>query len=212
MDTVRDAFVRAARWADEVGFDLVELHMAHGYLLSSFLSPLTNRREDDYGGSLANRQRYPLEIFQAVRDVWPSHKPMAVRLSASDWLGEDGTTIEESVDTAKRLGELGCDLIDVSSAGNVPESEVIYGRMYQVPFAERIRHETDLPVMAVGAILDEDHANTILAAGRADLTAMARPHLRDPYLTLHAAEKYGYEEQAWPGQYLLGRRMPKPSA
>ena len=212
MEDVTAAFVRAATWADEAGFDIIELHMAHGYLLSSFLSPLTNRRQDDYGGSLENRQRFPLQVFTAVRRVWPQHKPMAVRLSASDWLDDEGTTIEESIDTAQRLGEAGCDLIDVSSAGNVPQSEVMYGRMYQVPFAEQIRHATGLPVMAVGAILDEDHANTILGAGRADLAAMARPHLRRPYLTLQAADKYGYEEQFWPGQYLLGRRMPKPEA
>lgn len=212
LDAVRDAFVRAAGWADEAGFDLLELHMAHGYLLSSFLCPLTNQRTDAYGGSLENRQRYPLEVFAAVREVWPEHKPIAVRLSASDWIEGEGTTIDETIETARRLGTVGCDLIDVSSAGNVPQSEVIYGRMYQVPFADQIRHATGLPVMAVGAILDEDHANTILAAGRADLAAMARPHLRDPYLTLHAAEKYGHAEQPWPGQYIYGRRMPKPDA
>ena len=209
MDRVTADFVRAARWAQEAGFDLVEIHMAHGYLLSTFISPLTNRRDDDYGGSLENRLRFPLEVFQAVREVWPQDRPMAVRISASDWMEDgSGTTPEESVELAKRLKAAGLDLIDVSSAGNVPESEVVYGRMYQVPFAEQIRYEAGMPVMAVGAILGADHANTVLAAGRADLTAMARPHLRDAYLTLHAAETYEQWDQPWPGQYLLGRSSP----
>ena len=210
MDAVRDAFVRSTRWAEEAGFDLVELHMAHGYLLSSFISPLSNHRQDEYGGSLENRARFPLEVTRAVRDAWPAAKPLAVRISASDWMDDGrGTTPEESVELAKMLAAAGCDVIDVSSAGNSIESEVIYGRMYQVPFAEKIRYEAGVPVMAVGAILGEDHANTILAAGRADLTAMARPHLRDPYLTLRASDKYGYADQPWPGQYVRGRRMKK---
>jgi anthraniloyl-CoA monooxygenase len=210
MDEVRDAFVRAARWAEEAGFDLVELHMAHGYLLSSFISPLSNHRRDDYGGSLENRARFPLEVLRAVRRVWPEEKPISVRISASDWMPDgSGTTEEESVTLARWLQDAGCDVVDVSSAGNSPESEPVYGRMYQVPFADRIRHAVGVPVMAVGAILGEDHANTVLAAGRADLTAMARPHLRDPYLTLHAAEKYEYWDQPWPGQYLPARPRPK---
>ena len=210
MDRVREAFVQAARWSDEAGFDWLELHMAHGYLLSTFISPLTNRRRDEYGGSLENRARFPLEVLRAVRAVWPV-KPLSVRISASDWMPDDsGTTPEESVELARLLAAAGCDILDVSSGGNVPDSEILYGRMYQVPFAEKIRYETGLPVMAVGAILGEDHANTVLAAGRADLTMMARPHLRDPYLTLHAAEKYGFVEQPWPGQYVAGKRMPKP--
>jgi len=206
MDRVREAFVHAARHAEEAGFDLVELHMAHGYLLSSFLSPLANRRDDEYGGALENRLRYPLEVFRAVRAVWPVDKPISVRISASDWMEDgSGTTPEEAVAISQALKDCGCDVIDVSSAGNAPESKPIYGRMYQVPFAEKIRYEAKVPVMAVGAILGADHANTILAAGRADLTAMARPHLRDAYLTLHAAEKYGYEDQPWPGQYLAAK-------
>lgn len=207
MDEVRDAFVRSTRWAEEAGFDLVELHMAHGYLLSSFLSPLANRRDDTYGGSLENRLRFPLEVFSAMRTVWPEAKPMAVRISASDWMSDGrGTTPEEAVEIARALKAAGCDLIDVSSGGNSPESAPVYGRMYQVPFAERIRHAVDMPVMAVGALLGADHANTVIAAGRADLAAMARPHLRDAYLTLHAAERYGWRDQAWPAPYLAGRR------
>ncbi len=210
MDRVVGAFVQATAWAEEAGFDMVEVHMAHGYLLSSFLSPLANLRVDEYGGSLENRLRFPLEVFSAVRAAWPGEKPMAVRISASDWMTDGtGTTIEESVEVARRLKAAGCDLVDVSSAGNSPDSEVGYGRMYQVPFAERIRYEAEVPVMAVGAILGADHANTVLAAGRADLVAMARPHLHDPYLTLHAAERYEVDERAWPGQYLPGKPRPK---
>lgn len=213
MDRVRDAFVRATRWADEIGFDLVEIHMAHGYLLSSFLCPLTNVREDEYGGDLAGRMRFPLEVFRAMREVWPAEKPISVRISATDWLPDgSGMTAEDSVVVARALGEAGCDLIDVSTAGNVPESVVEYGRMYQVPFAEKIRWETGLPVMAVGAIQGADHANTVLAAERADLVAMARPHLADPYLTLHAAETYEFWQQVWPDPYLAAKPRPAKAA
>ena len=206
LDRVRDAFVRATLWAEEIGFDLIEVHMAHGYLLSSFLCPLTNLRDDEYGGDLERRLRYPLEVFRAMRAAFPAHKPMSVRISATDWFPDgSGMTPEDSVLVARALGEAGCDVIDVSTAGNVPESVVTYGRMYQVPFAEKIRWETGLPVMAVGAIEGSDHANTVLAAGRADLIAMARPHLADPYLTLHAAEKYEYWKQPWPDQYLAAK-------
>jgi anthraniloyl-CoA monooxygenase len=211
MDRIRDAFVQGAVWAEEAGFDLVELHMAHGYLLSSFLSPLANHRTDDYGGSLENRMRYPLEVFRAVRDAWPAHKPVAVRISATDWMDEEdrGMTVDESVVLTRELQGLGLDVIDVSSAGNSPESDPVYGRMYQVPFAERIRHEVGLPTMAVGAILGADHANTVIAAGRADFAAMARPHLADAYLTLHAATHYEYWDQPWPPQYVRGKPGPK---
>jgi anthraniloyl-CoA monooxygenase len=206
MERVRDEFARAATWADEAGFDWLELHGAHGYLLSSYLSPLANFRADDYGGSLENRMRYPLEVFAAMRDAWPAAKPMSVRVSATDWFEETGagTTADETVAFARELKRLGCDLIDVSTAGNVPESEPEFGRMYQVPFAEKVRYEAGLPVMAVGAIQGADHANTVLAAERADLVVMARPHLYDPYLTLHAAARYGVEVE-WPGQYELGK-------
>jgi len=208
MDRVRAAFVRATTWADEAGFDWLELHAAHGYLLSSFLSPLVNRRSDDYGGSLENRMRYPLEVFRAMREAWPSSKPFSVRVSATDWMSDgSGTTPEETVVFARQLKDLGCDLVDVSSAGNVPESQPEYGRMYQVPFAEKVRYEAGIPVMAVGAIQGVDQANTVLAAERADLVVMARPHLYDPYLTLHAAGEAGVEVE-WPRQYEIGKRKP----
>ena len=209
MDRVRDEFVAAVRRAEEAGFDLVELHMAHGYLLSSFLSPLSNSRTDEYGGSLEDRMRYPLEVLEAVRAAWPEEKPIACRISASDWHPE-GLTVDDAVEISRALHAAGCELIDVSSAGNSLESEPVYGRMYQVPFAERIKHETDALVMAVGAIQGADHANTVLAAGRADLCALARPHLADPYLTLHAASHYDYPDQPWPGQYLLGKPRLEP--
>jgi anthraniloyl-CoA monooxygenase len=206
MERVRGEFVRATRWADEAGFDWLELHCAHGYLLSSFLSPLANFRDDDHGGSLENRMRYPLAVFAAMRDAWPAAKPMSVRVSATDWFEEAGagTTSGETVVFARELEARGCDLVDVSTAGNVPESEPEFGRMYQVPFAEKVRYEAGIPVMAVGAIQGWDHANTVLAAERADLVVMARPHLYDPYLTLHAAEAYGVDVP-WPGQYQLGK-------
>ncbi len=209
MKAITEAFVRSTKYAAEADFDLIEVHMAHGYLLSSFISPLSNRREDEYGGPLDNRMRFPLEVFRAMRAVWPEDKPMSVRISASDWMADgSGVTPEESVEVARLLARAGCDLLDVSSAGNVPESEVEYGRMYQVPFADRIRHEAGIPVAAVGALLGADHANTVLAAGRADLAVMARPHLRDAYLTLHAAERYEYWQQRWPGQYQPGKPIP----
>ena len=213
MDRVRDAFVRATRLAEEAGFDWIELHMAHGYLLSSFISPLSNRRDDEYGGSIEDRMRYPLEVFRAMRQAWPEERPMSVRISATDWMDDaGGVTAEESVQVARLLQAAGCDAIDVSSAGNSPDSRPDYGRMYQVPFADRIRHEVGIPVMAVGALLGADHANTVLAAGRADLAVMARPHLRDPYLTLHAAERYELWDHPWPGQYDPAKpRPPQPA-
>jgi len=210
MDAVRQAFVDATRRALRAGFDLVELHMAHGYLLSSFLSPAANHRDDAYGGSLENRLRFPLEVFEAVRAAWPDDRPLGVRISATDWLpAGEGVTIEESVEITRALHARGLDLVDVSSAGNTPASRIEYGRMYQVPFAERIRHEVGLPVMAVGNIQGADHANTILAAGRADLCAIARGHLTDPYLTLHAAQSYHRAEHPWPAQYLAVKPRPK---
>jgi anthraniloyl-CoA monooxygenase len=192
--------------SERAGFDVVELHMAHGYLFSSFLSPKSNQRRDEYGGSLENRMRFPLEAFAAARAAWPQQKPMFVRISASDWLDDrGGWTVAESVVFARELKQLGCDLVDVSSAGNTPESKPVYGRMYQLPFAEQIRAEAGIPVMAVGGIQGADHVNTILAAGRADLCALARPHLSDPYLTQHAAAHYGYAEFPWPKPYLAVR-------
>ena len=210
MDKVRDDFVAAAQRADRAGFDILELHMAHGYLLSSFLSPKGNHRTDEYGGSLENRMRLPLEVFDAVRAAWPKEKPMSVRVSATDWLPDnEGMTIEETVEITRALREHGLDLIDVSSGGNTPESEPDYGRMYQVPFAERIKIEVGMPVMAVGAILGADHVNTIVAAGRADLCALARPHLVNPYITLGASFTYENYDLPWPDQYLLARPRPR---
>jgi anthraniloyl-CoA monooxygenase len=200
---VADSFVAATQRALAAGFDLLELHMAHGYLLSSFLSPLSNKRTDQYGGALSNRMRYPLAVFERVRAAWPRSKPLSVRVSATDWLGDEGQTIEDTLVLARELATRGCDLLDVSSAGNSPRSKPEYGRMYQVPFAERIRYETGMRVMSVGAIQGPDHANTVLCAGRADLVALARPHLADPYLTLRASLDYGVPEAAaWPKQYL----------
>ncbi len=210
MDRVRAEFVRSARWAAEAGFDWLELHLGHGYLLSSFLSPLANRRGDDYGGSLENRMRYPLEVAAAVRAGWPSHLPMSARLSATDWFPDGrGFTLDEAVVVARELSAAGVDVVDVSSAGNVADSPVEYGRMYQAPFADRIRHEAGVPVMAVGGVLDADHANTLLAAGRADLAVLGRAHLADPYLTLHEAARYGIDAP-WPGQYRMGRALALP--
>ncbi len=210
MDGVVADFVRAAGLSEAAGFDLIEIHMAHGYLLSSFISPLSNRRTDKYGGTLENRMRFPLEVFRAVREAWPADRPMAVRVSATDWMEADGrgVTPEETVGVARLLKDAGCDLIDVSSAGNSPESDPVYGRMYQVPFAEKVRYEAGMPVAAVGALLGADHANTVLGAGRADLAVMARPHLHNPYLTLHAAETYGVWDHPWPGQYEPARPRP----
>lgn len=204
MDHVLADFVRAATWAAGCGFDWLELHCAHGYLLSSFITPLTNRRDDKYGGSLENRCRYPLEVFRAMREVWPSHKPMSVRISAHDWV-PGGNTSDDAVEIARRFKEAGADLIDVSSGQTSREAKPIYGRMYQTPFADRIRNEVDIATMAVGAIFEPDHVNSIIAAGRADLCALARPHLADPYWTLHAATQLGYTEMPWPPQYLNGK-------
>ncbi|MCB9886556.1 MAG: bifunctional salicylyl-CoA 5-hydroxylase/oxidoreductase [Planctomycetes bacterium] len=206
MAVVREQFVAGARRALAAGFDVLELHMAHGYLLSSFLSPLSNRRTDAWGGSLENRMRFPLEVIAAVRAVWT--RPLFVRLSATDWFDDEdrGFTLDEAVQVARALREAGVDVLDVSSAGNVPESKPQYGRMYQVPFADRIRHEVGMPVMAVGGIAGVDHVNTIVAAGRADLGAIARAHLADPYLTLREANERRVETFAWPPQYLAARR------
>ncbi len=190
MTTVRQAFVDAARGADRAGFDLLELQFAHGYLLSSFISPLSNLRTDEYGGSLDNRMRYPLEVLSAVREVWPDHKPLSVRISATDW-HPDGLDPEASVEVARRLVDAGCDLVDVSAGQTTPEAQPIYGRMFQTPFSDRIRNELGVRTVAVGNIQSWDHVNTIIVSGRADLCALARPHLLDPYFTLHAAAEQG---------------------
>lgn len=208
MAEVEQAYVQAARYAEQAGFDMLEVHMAHGYLLASFLSPLTNVRTDGYGGSLEARMRFPLRVFDAVRAVWPKAKPMSVRLSATDWY-PGGLTGEDSVVIARVLKEHGCDLIDVSTGQTIPEGRPpFYGRMYQTPFADQIRNDVGMPTMAVGNITSADQANTILAAGRADLIALARGHLRDPYFTYHAAEEAGVSTLAWPNPY--GLVAPRP--
>jgi anthraniloyl-CoA monooxygenase len=204
MDRVRDQFVAATRMGVECGFDLLELHMAHGYLLASFLSPVTNRRTDEYGGSLENRLRYPLEVFRALRAVWPDDRPMTVRISAHDW-APGGNTPEDAVAMARAFREAGADMIDVSSGQTTREAQPVYGRMYQTPFSDQIRNETGIATIAVGNIFEADHVNSIIAAGRADLCAIARPHLADPAWTLHAAAQLGYGEAAWPKQYLTGK-------
>jgi len=203
MDAVRDDFVRATTFAELAGFDLLELHMAHGYLLASFLSPLTNVRKDEYGGSLENRMRYPLEVFEAVRKAWPAHKPMSVRLSATDWM-PDGFTPDEAVIVARALKTAGCDILDVSAGQTVPNAKPTYGRLFQTPFSDRVRNEADMPTMTVGAISSYADVNSILAAGRADLCVIARGHLYDPYWTRHAAFEQGYE-LPWPKQYISAR-------
>ncbi len=204
MNRVRDAFVRAARWGADAGFDWLELHCAHGYLLAAFISPLTNRRTDEYGGSLANRCRYPLEVFRALREVWPKERPMSVRISAHDW-APGGNTPDDAVAIARMFKDAGADLMDVSSGQTTREARPVYGRMYQTPFADRIRNEVGIATMAVGAIFEPDHVNSILMAGRADLCALARPHLADPYWTLHAAAQLGVTDIEWPVQYLTGK-------
>jgi len=204
MDRVRDQFVEATRRGARAGFDWLELHCAHGYLLSAFLCPLTNRRTDEYGGSLENRCRYPLDVFRAMRAAWPADRPMSVRLSAHDW-APGGNTPDDAVAMARLFRDAGADLIDVSSGQTTRDAKPVYGRMYQTPFADRIRNEVGIATMAVGAIYEPDHVNSILMAGRADLCAIARPHLADPYWTLHAAAQLGYADAAWPVQYLTGK-------
>jgi anthraniloyl-CoA monooxygenase len=204
MDRVRDDFVAAARRAADAGFDWLELHCAHGYLLSSFLSPLTNQRTDDYGGSLENRLRYPLEVFAAVREVWPQDRPMSVRISAHDWV-EGGLTPDDAVAIGRAFKAAGADLIDCSSGQVSPHQKPVYGRMYQTPFADRVRNEAGIATIAVGAITDADQVNSIIAAGRADLCAIARPHLANPSWTLLEAAKLGYGDVAWPVQYLSAK-------
>ncbi|MBP6900551.1 MAG: bifunctional salicylyl-CoA 5-hydroxylase/oxidoreductase [Burkholderiaceae bacterium] len=200
MDEVRDQFVAATQAAEAAGFDWLELHCAHGYLLSAFISPLTNQRDDDYGGSLENRLRFPLEVFRAVRAAWPQHKPMSVRISAHDWV-EGGITPADAVEIAKAFKAAGADMIDCSSGQVSKKEKPVYGRMFQTPFADRIRQEAGIPTIAVGAISEADHANSILAAGRADLCAVARPHLANPAWTLTEAARIGYTATGWPRQY-----------
>ena len=205
MDRVRDQFVAATAMADRAGFDMLELHAAHGYLISSFISPLSNVRTDAYGGSLRNRMRFPLEVFGAMRAVWPEDKPMSVRISASDWVGEQGVTADEAVDIAAMFVAAGVDIVDVSAGQTSTEAMPVYGRMFQTPFSDRIRNDLGVTTMTVGNIYEPDHVNSILMAGRADLVCLARPHLANPYWTLHAAAALGDEMVDWPAPYLAGR-------
>jgi anthraniloyl-CoA monooxygenase len=204
MDDVRDAFVRATRFGVQAGFDMLELHMAHGYLLASFLSPLTNRRSDEYGGTVENRLRYPLEVLEAVRKEWPVDKPVSVRISATDW-AQGGLSEDDLLTIARAFAKAGLDMIDVSTGQTVPHQQPVYGRMWQTPFADKIRNEIGIATMAVGNIFECDHVNSIIAAGRADLCAIARPHLANPAWTLEAAASQGYYSQWWPRQYLSGK-------
>ena len=205
MDFVKAQFVASTAMAARAGFDMLELHAAHGYLISSFISPKSNLRGDAYGGSLENRMRYPLEVFAAMRAAWPTGKPMSVRVSASDWVGEEGVTPAEAVDIAKMFAAAGADIIDVSAGQTSIDAKPVYGRMFQTPFSDRIRNETGLATMAVGNITEADQVNSILLAGRADLVCLARPHLTDPYWTLHAAVALGDTAIPWPLPYVAGR-------
>src|SRR5882757_2665345 len=206
MDEIRADFVLATRFGLQAGFDMLELHMAHGYLLASFLSPLTNQRRDQYGGDVHGRLRYPLEVLKAVRAQWPAEKPLSVRISATDW-ADGGLSEEDLLLIVRAFKEAGVDLIDVSTGQTVAWQKPVYGRMYQAPFADKVRNEIGIATLAVGNIYDPDHVNSIIAAGRADLCAIARPHLANPAWTLEAAAAQGYEAQWWPKQYLTGKHQ-----
>lgn len=204
MEAIKQQHVDAAERALQAGFDMIEIHMAHGYLLSTFISPITNKRSDGYGGSLEARMRYPLEVFDAVRQAWPEEMPISVRISATEWR-PDGLSDADRVEIGRMFKDHGLDLLDVSAGQVVSNQEPIYGRMFQAPFSDLIRNEASIATMTVGNVQTVDQANTLLLAGRADLVAMARPHLADPYITLHAAEAYEYHDQYWPPQYLAAK-------
>ena len=205
MKLIINEFVSATKMANRAGFDMIELHAAHGYLISSFISPKSNIRKDKYGGSLENRMRFPLQVFKAMRESWPESKPMSVRISATDWLESEGVTPDESVSIAKMFSEQGADIIDVSAGQTSVDAKPVYGRMFQTPFSDRIRNEAKIQTMAVGNIYEADHVNSILMAGRADLVCLARPHLSNPYWTLHTAAANGDREMRWPLPYEAGR-------
>ena len=204
MDKIVADFVSSAQMAERAGFDMIELHFAHGYLVSSFITPLTNKRDDEYGGSLDNRMRLALEICDAVRKVWPQQKPMSVRISANDWMGDEGVTPDEAVDIARMLKAADVDICDVSSGQTSVDAQPVYGRMFQTPFCDQIRNEAGIATMAVGNVYETDHVNSILMAGRADLVCLGRPHLSNPYWTLHAAVALGDKSVEWPQPYLAG--------
>lgn len=207
MTRVTAEFVAAARMAASAGADMLELHMAHGYLLSSFITPVSNRREDEYGGNLENRMRFPLAVFDSVRAVWPKSRPISVRISATDWVADAGVTGDDAVLIANILKDRGCDLIDVSAGQTTPDANPVYGRMFQTWFSEQVRNEATIPTIAVGNITTWDQVNTILAAGRADLVALARPHLTNPHFTLAASAFYGFEAQRWPEPYATAKEQ-----
>jgi len=204
MQKIVDDFVRSTTYADQAGFDMLELHMAHGYLLASFISPLTNKRTDGYGGGIENRMRFPLEVFGACRAAWPRAKPMSVRISATDW-APGGLSGEDLIALTRMLKDAGCDLIDCSTGQTVPYQRPVYGRMYQAPYADWVRNEVGIATMTVGAVTTPDQVNTLLASGKADLVALARPHLANPYFTLQASAWYQHVPQHWPQQYLTAR-------
>jgi anthraniloyl-CoA monooxygenase len=214
MERVKGEYTRATRMAEEAGFDLLEVHMAHGYLLASFLSPLTNVRADAFGGSREGRMRFPLEVFDAVRAAWPAQKPISVRISSTDWL-PGGVDDEDVLALARALLEHGCDIIDCSAGMTTPESRPkFYGRMYQAYWADMVKNEVGIPTVAVGNISSADQINTLLLSGRADLCALARPHLANPHFTLGAAIEQGYRELFIPAPYGIVRPLaqPKPAA
>lgn len=204
MEAIRDQFVQSVRYAEQAGFDMVELHCGHGYLLSGFISPIQNKRTDEYGGSLENRLRYPLEILRAMRAAWPEDKPMSVRISATDWMGDAGVTPEEAVEIARAFTAAGADLIDVSAGQVSKDQKPVYGRMFQTPFSDQIRNELGVATMAVGNIFEVDHVNSIIAAGRADLCAIGRPHQMNPNWTIEAAAEQQLGEQLVPPPYWTG--------
>ena len=205
MERVIADFVSATQRAHVCGFDMIELHAAHGYLLSAFLTPAMNKREDAFGGTIENRLRFPLSVFAAMRRVWPDDRPMSVRISATDWLADAGNSEAEALVIAKAFAVAGADIVDVSAGQTSIDARPVYGRMFQTPYSDLIRNEAGVATMAVGNIYEIDHVNGILAAGRADLCCLARPHLTDPYWTLRAAAQQGYEDVSWPKPYWPGR-------
>jgi len=211
MEKVIADFVKSTKFADQAGFDMLEIHMAHGYLLASFISPLTNQRKDEYGGSIENRMRFPLEVWNACRKTWPERKPMSVRVSATDW-APGGLSGEDLMTLTRMLKAAGCDMVDCSTGQTVPHQKPVYGRMYQAPYSDWVRNEVGIATMTVGAVTTPDQVNTLLAAGKADLVALARPHLANPYFTLQASAWYQHLSQFWPPQYLTGRDQAFRSA
>ena len=200
MDKVRDAFARAAEMSHEAGFDMIELHFAHGYLISSFISPASNKRTDEYGGSIENRMRFPLEVFKAVRDAWPQDKPICTRISSVDWI-DGGTTVEDAIEIARMLHEAGNDILAVSSGGVVSHQRPVDGRTYQASLSDRIRNALNIPTMSVGGIVSHGDINTIVGAGRADMCALGRGYLEDAYFVRHAATEQNFTGLKWPSQY-----------